>query len=527
MQIALHTGALLATGRIRMLMRWLDRIPDDALASHPRTGLTYAWVLLLNRRYADALKTVQRILANHESTTDRDNLAVEAEAVRCVLLALTDQIHECRETGLAILDRLPPDAIFAYCSLANSLVFSLVSTHRYDEARAVLSRALQRTQDHPFLLMRAVTETLEAIIDLVQGRLGTALARLETASGRNWSDLYGGLSGGKTSLDISLALVLYETNSLDEADRLVTGALPYAKGNSPPDALIVSHLVSARIAHVRGDTELWQRRLVELEQLGRDIGLPRLRCSAWLERARVATLEGRFDAAAQALRSAVLHGEWDNPDVSFHATDIDLPFIAQCRFDIARGEHARAAQALLTAMEQATVRLRHRRILKLRVLHAMALAGLGEKEQSYAELTEALHTASQEGFVRMFIDEGEKLGDLIGLWAAHYQGRFASLGIVPGFVERLLAQFTPKPLDIEELAIAQAAGMRDTANALTARELDVLRMLSAGHRNRIIAEKLFVSELTIKSHLRKINVKLGAQNRTQAVAIGRSRGLIQ
>jgi LuxR family maltose regulon positive regulatory protein len=69
--------------------------------------------------------------------------------------------------------------------------------------------------------------------------------------------------------------------------------------------------------------------------------------------------------------------------------------------------------------------------------------------------------------------------------------------------------------------------MRDTANALTARELDVLRMLSAGHRNRIIAEKLFVSELTIKSHLRKINVKLGAQNRTQAVAIGRSRGLIQ
>jgi LuxR family maltose regulon positive regulatory protein len=65
------------------------------------------------------------------------------------------------------------------------------------------------------------------------------------------------------------------------------------------------------------------------------------------------------------------------------------------------------------------------------------------------------------------------------------------------------------------------------ADALTARELDVLRMLSAGHRNRVIAEKLFVSELTVKSHLRKINAKLGAQNRTQAVAIGRTRGLIQ
>ncbi len=51
-------------------------------------------------------------------------------------------------------------------------------------------------------------------------------------------------------------------------------------------------------------------------------------------------------------------------------------------------------------------------------------------------------------------------------------------------------------------------------------------MLSAGLRNRAIAEKLFLSELTVKSHLRKINTKLGAQNRTEAVAIGRARGLI-
>jgi LuxR family maltose regulon positive regulatory protein len=52
-------------------------------------------------------------------------------------------------------------------------------------------------------------------------------------------------------------------------------------------------------------------------------------------------------------------------------------------------------------------------------------------------------------------------------------------------------------------------------------------MLAAGHRNRVIAEKMFVSELTIKSHLRKISAKLGAQSRTEAVAIGRSLGLIR
>ncbi|MNT12531.1 HTH-type transcriptional regulator AlkS [compost metagenome] len=51
-------------------------------------------------------------------------------------------------------------------------------------------------------------------------------------------------------------------------------------------------------------------------------------------------------------------------------------------------------------------------------------------------------------------------------------------------------------------------------------------MLSAGYRNRVIAQKLFVSELTVKSHLRRIHAKLGAQSRTEAVALARARGLI-
>ena len=63
-------------------------------------------------------------------------------------------------------------------------------------------------------------------------------------------------------------------------------------------------------------------------------------------------------------------------------------------------------------------------------------------------------------------------------------------------------------------------------DALTTRELDVLHMLSHGHRNRAIAEKLFVSELTVKSHLRRISAKLGAQSRTEVVAIARQRGLL-
>jgi DNA-binding NarL/FixJ family response regulator len=62
---------------------------------------------------------------------------------------------------------------------------------------------------------------------------------------------------------------------------------------------------------------------------------------------------------------------------------------------------------------------------------------------------------------------------------------------------------------------------------LTEREVDVLRHVAGGNRNRDIAQRLFISEETIKVHIKHIMDKLGASDRTQAVAIGVRRGIIQ
>ena len=63
--------------------------------------------------------------------------------------------------------------------------------------------------------------------------------------------------------------------------------------------------------------------------------------------------------------------------------------------------------------------------------------------------------------------------------------------------------------------------------ALTAREIEVLQQIAAGNRNRDIADKLFIAEETVKVHIKHIMEKLGASDRTQAVAIGVRRGIIQ
>lgn len=62
---------------------------------------------------------------------------------------------------------------------------------------------------------------------------------------------------------------------------------------------------------------------------------------------------------------------------------------------------------------------------------------------------------------------------------------------------------------------------------LTAREIEVLKQIAGGNRNRDIAEKLFITEETVKVHIKHIMEKLGASDRTQAVAIGLRRGIIE
>jgi DNA-binding NarL/FixJ family response regulator len=62
---------------------------------------------------------------------------------------------------------------------------------------------------------------------------------------------------------------------------------------------------------------------------------------------------------------------------------------------------------------------------------------------------------------------------------------------------------------------------------LTEREIEVLKQVAEGNRNREIAERLFISEETVKVHIKHIMEKLGASDRTQAVSIGLRRGIIQ
>jgi two-component system, NarL family, response regulator LiaR len=114
-----------------------------------------------------------------------------------------------------------------------------------------------------------------------------------------------------------------------------------------------------------------------------------------------------------------------------------------------------------------------------------------------------------------------------GVYAALVAALFAGLGIFLGASLRRENQPAGEPAPSLPAAEPFAAGESRRAElGITPRELEILGLIAAGLSNREIAEKLFVSENTVKTHSSRIFEKLGARRRTQAVQLGKSLGLI-
>ena len=93
------------------------------------------------------------------------------------------------------------------------------------------------------------------------------------------------------------------------------------------------------------------------------------------------------------------------------------------------------------------------------------------------------------------------------------------------YLQKLLQAFGPAA--VAEAELPASGGVAELVEPLTAKEIRILVLLAEGYSNSALAEKLFVSDSTVRTHLRNINGKLGAQNRTQAVAVARRLGLIR
>jgi DNA-binding CsgD family transcriptional regulator len=158
----------------------------------------------------------------------------------------------------------------------------------------------------------------------------------------------------------------------------------------------------------------------------------------------------------------------------------------------------------------------------------MALAAQGDEPGAIAVLTSALDLGCPQGYVRVFADEGPAMAAVLGRLIAAQRSDQRAARIPLTCLARLQRAFgdghpAGGPAGGRAATDARASRLIDQ---LTSRELEVLAMLAAGRSNQAIARQLVISLDTVKKHVSHLMGKLGAANRTEAVARGRELGLI-
>ena len=164
-------------------------------------------------------------------------------------------------------------------------------------------------------------------------------------------------------------------------------------------------------------------------------------------------------------------------------------------------------------------------LIEVGALRALALAASGEQKAAVDALAGALALACPKGYIRVFTDEGPPMAALLGRLIAAQRAAHAAAAVPLGCLARLQRAFVPEQ-DTPAGGRGTAAGLPGLVEPLTPRELEVLGMLAAGRSNQSIAAELVVTLDTVKKHVGHVLGKLGAANRTEAVARARELGLI-
>lgn len=528
--LSLHADDLLGQGRMRLLQRWFASLPDDVLGRYPLLQPAYLWALCFTRGPWEAMA-----LLEHMECREMDDPDVKAHvlALRPVLLSMMDRHEEAAELGRERLPHLPTGKSFPNAVMTNAMAYVFSVTGQYDEARRLLDAARRTQSERVSAFNMMYSESVEGIIDLQEGRMRQATARFRMAVSATRASTYA-YTNGNAWAGVLFASALYEANECDQAERLLHVYMPLAEDVGLVDHMISGHVMLSRIAFYRGDVDRAWQALTELEYLGHRRRLPRLVVSAKLERSRVLLMQGYAHASREELDRAGGEREiwqWVR-GLRLLANDLDYLELAERRLEIFAGDAAKALPGLEREIAQAKASARHRRVLKLRVLRSLALDRSGDEAASMAELGDVLHTTCAEGFVRLIIDEGDRVGALVRRYEAQGRGQGSQAGdpILTEYLHRLLQGFGPGLAEAEPAVPAGNAmpvGNAVRPEPLTRKEIRILQLLAEGYSNSAMAEKVFVSDSTVRTHLRNISAKLGANNRTQAVAMARRSGLIR
>ena len=508
---------ILMRGQQSLLLKWRDGLPRNLVASHPRACMTFAWASLstgLTQETEECVQFLEQSLGVEMedlfSGQNQDKTLAPATRVSLVEIAVvrielametgdTSQVFKLSQLVLPYLDaeygphqdthiRNLRSAVFFVLGLAYKTVGQL------SEAAKTLSKAAKLGQELGNVYIAAGSIGRLASVQSMQGQL------IQAMSTCNWGlGLVEEMVGKPPMAGLihaELGNLLYERNNLDSALHHLQEGIGIAKPWMFLEAFVPGYTGLSRVRAARGDWGGAFAALDELAALGEcnpalvmpAVGL--LRASLWIA-------QGKVDAADRWIMNAELNPEGE---INFNQLGALMVF---ARVLIARHAYGEVID-LLTGMIDATEASGWLgKTIEMRVLLALAHQKRGDSDKSLSVLEQALIYAKPEGYVRVFVDEGDPMESLL-----HEAG---TRGIAPDYVPKLLAAFETDHVQVG------TDSPPSLVEPLSERELEVLRLLKTELSGPEIADRLMIALSTMRTHTQNIYTKLGVSNRRAAV----------
>jgi LuxR family maltose regulon positive regulatory protein len=490
-------------GEIGPVLRWLESLPSTILDAWPTLWIAYASVLLGSGQTTgveEKLQAAEKALEGAEPDEKTRDLIGRIAASRATAAVSQNQVDTIIAQSHRALAFLAPDNLAFRTSSAWKLGFA----YQLQGDRAA---ARQAYTDVIAIAQASGNTNFTVMATIGLGTLQEADNQLYQANQtyQRVLQLLGEQPVTGCEAHLGLARICYEWNDLAAAEQHGHQSLQLARQHENTDRFVACEVVLARLKLAQGDARGAAVLLARAGQSAREHAFVHWLPEVAAAQVLVLLCQGNLEAAA---RLAKAH---------------DLP-ISQARVHLAEGDPSAALAALEAWRERVEAKGWEDERLKVLVLQAVALQAQGEQDQAVHILVDALSLAEPGGFIRLFVDEGLPMAQLLSATAAR--------GIMRDYIRTVLAMLTVETQKRQNTShLPPSASLahphaQPLIEPLSYREVEVLRLIAQGCSNQEISEQLFLALSTVKGHNRKIFDKLHVQRRTEAVARARELGML-
>lgn len=514
-------------GQLQTVLGWFNALPKSIIHARPLLSIHYATVLLLTHQIEACsvrLQEIEQILPMDKSSVLTRRVLGMAAVLRATLALYRGEGPLCITLAQQALDLLPEtEQIWRLPARVHLIRMHLLSGDvRQTSIDWVAEVVASACRSGDFLTALSSIVML-ARLQIMQGHLRQAATTCGKATHLIPEQEVFEAIAGNAAYYFLMAELRYEHNDLFEAEQLMTQGMPLINEALLIDArsLIVGYTTQARLQQALG------KHSQALETLDTFISLARERHFATWMIDRIDALRAQIELAQGNLAAAVHWAEqnsWltEDQDQSYsHEREyltLVRVYIAQRRHN-SKNDLIHEAIHLLDCLQQEAEKYdRMGSVLEILILRVLLSDVLGEQQQVMSILKRAVTLAEPEGYVRIFVDEGKEMKRLL----TQLQARDHS---AQGYLQTLLAAYessSPAPAELAlSMETAHTEPVQSLVDPLSARELEVLRLLAKGASNAAIAEQLVLATSTVKRHMSNMFLKLAVSNRTEAVARAR------